>query len=128
MVLGFGAWVWVAGLLVAPVALRPFCAFICHQRPERSFFVAGTQLPVCARCMGLYIGAALAMPLALRARSLPAARRERFVLAAAALPTALTWILEFAAGVPVSNTARFLAALPLGATAAWLVHAVIADD
>ena len=28
----------------------------CHQRPERSFFFHGRQCPVCARCMGVWIG------------------------------------------------------------------------
>lgn len=28
---------------------------ICHRMPERSFFVKGYQLPVCARCTGFYI-------------------------------------------------------------------------
>lgn len=28
----------------------------CHQRPDRSFFVGGYQLPVCARCTGVTIG------------------------------------------------------------------------
>lgn len=31
-----------------------FCG--CHQRPERSFFVKGYQMPVCARCEGELIG------------------------------------------------------------------------
>ena len=34
-------------------------ALICHQRPERSFHVWGVQWPVCARCLGLYAGAAI---------------------------------------------------------------------
>lgn len=29
--------------------------YICHRRPERSFFIKGHQFPVCARCTGLYI-------------------------------------------------------------------------
>ena len=29
-------------------------SLICHQRPERSFHLAGVQMPVCARCFGLY--------------------------------------------------------------------------
>ena len=33
----------------------------CHQRPERSFFVKGYQMPVCARCEGEYIGALAAL-------------------------------------------------------------------
>lgn len=28
----------------------------CHQIPERSFFIKGYQLPICARCTGLFIG------------------------------------------------------------------------
>ena len=35
-------------------------SLICHQRPERSFYLLGAQLPVCARCMGIYAGAAVA--------------------------------------------------------------------
>ena len=29
---------------------------ICHQKPERSFFVFGYPLGVCARCTGIYLG------------------------------------------------------------------------
>lgn len=29
--------------------------FICHRKPERSFFIKGYQFPVCARCTGFYI-------------------------------------------------------------------------
>jgi uncharacterized membrane protein len=27
----------------------------CHQRPERSFFFEGRQVPICARCFGMLI-------------------------------------------------------------------------
>lgn len=27
---------------------------ICHQRPDRSFFIFGKKLPLCTRCLGLY--------------------------------------------------------------------------
>lgn len=36
-----------------------FCG--CHRRPERSFFVKGYQMPVCARCEGELIGALAAL-------------------------------------------------------------------
>ncbi len=28
----------------------------CHQIPERSFFIRGHQLPLCARCTGIVVG------------------------------------------------------------------------
>ena len=28
----------------------------CHQIPERSFFICGYQMPICARCTGILIG------------------------------------------------------------------------
>lgn len=35
--------------------------FMCHQRPDRSFFYKGRQFPVCARCTGLGVGYILSM-------------------------------------------------------------------
>ena len=29
--------------------------FICHRKPERSFFIKEHQFPVCARCTGFYV-------------------------------------------------------------------------
>ena len=29
---------------------------LCHQMPELSFFIDGHQLPLCARCTGMYLG------------------------------------------------------------------------
>lgn len=34
---------------------------ICHQLPERSFFLDGRQLPLCARCTGTFLGAIVGM-------------------------------------------------------------------
>lgn len=31
-------------------------AFMCHQKPERSFFIKGKQFPLCARCTGILVG------------------------------------------------------------------------
>lgn len=128
MVLTAGIWLWTIGLVIAPGLLFPIGSFVCHQRPERSFFVDGHQLPVCARCTGLYLGAAIAAPLALALVAPLTTRRSRLLLGLAALPTFVTWTLEFAGIVPFSNLSRFVAALPLGFAAAWLVLSVIGAD
>jgi uncharacterized membrane protein len=30
--------------------------FLCHKKPERSFFYKGKQFPICARCTGILAG------------------------------------------------------------------------
>ena len=94
---------------------------ICHQRAARSFHFAGMQLPVCARCAGLYIsgafGAALAYVLSRHPR-VPS--NTRAVLVLASFPTVLSVVLEWTAGVDPTNVGRALCALPLGASAAWI--------
>ena len=42
------------------VAVYSVGSLICHQLPERSYRLWGAQMPVCARCAGIYIGAATA--------------------------------------------------------------------
>jgi uncharacterized membrane protein len=32
---------------------------VCHQDPARSFWILGTPVAVCARCLGIYLGAAV---------------------------------------------------------------------
>lgn len=133
---------WIAILVSAPVALRKGGAGpaigaatiyasssrICHQRPERSFALAGTQLPVCARCFGLYLSGALATLLAWAPQRRRRGGSDRVVLLACAVPTALTWGLEVAGLVSFSNTVRALAALPLGAAAGWIFVRALRDE
>jgi uncharacterized membrane protein len=140
--------VWVAAIPVAtwlasrPHATLPGYAFalvvygigsqICHQLPARSFRLWSAQMPVCARCTGIYLGAAAAaVALAGRTRrpvahsdagDLAASRdRALIVIVCAALPTAATLIVEWTTGNMPPNFVRALAGLPLGAAAAWIV-------
>ena len=39
--------------------LKKYTKYICHRKPERSFFYKGHQFPVCARCTGFYISGIL---------------------------------------------------------------------
>jgi hypothetical protein len=47
-------------LYVLAIGVYSVGRFICHQLPERSFYLWTAQLPVCARCTGIYVGGALA--------------------------------------------------------------------
>ena len=40
-----------------------FKRWICHQRPDRSFFIGDWQLPLCARCLGVYFSLSCSIPL-----------------------------------------------------------------
>ena len=104
---------------------------ICHQLPERSFHLWSRQLPVCARCTGIYAGAALAA-LALALPPIGAGRRfsgasrvgsasPRTIAILAALPTLATLVFEWSTGVTPANWIRAATGLLLGAAAAWLV-------
>jgi uncharacterized membrane protein len=137
-VLAVGAVVWVAAIVLAPSAVAsrwPVVSVggaaiyvggsrVCHQRAERSFWIHGRPMPVCARCTGLYASAAVAAPFALLLASAVSSRRARRIAVVAALPTLLTWSLEQAGVADPSNIVRALAALPLGFAAAWLVVTV----
>jgi uncharacterized membrane protein len=94
---------------------------VCHQNPERSFHAGGVQWPVCARCAGLYLAAPIGALLALRRRGALTRRGAVSVLSTFGAPTAITFAAEHLAGLPMTNGARFIAAWPLGAAAAWII-------
>lgn len=101
-----------------------FGALVCHQRADRSFHLAGAQLPVCARCTGLYLSASLGILFAWsRRRSLRAVRLAewRSRLLWAVLPTAATLVVEWWRPALTSDFVRALAAAPLGAAAGVLL-------
>ena len=108
---------------------------VCHQRPDRSFFIDGHQFPVCARCTGLYLSGAIglagwwAMKLARRWR--PAAIDPRLavrLLLIAAIPTAISLISGAIGWWDGSNLTRALLAIPLGASAGAIAAAVSTKD
>jgi uncharacterized membrane protein len=109
--------------------------WVCHQDPVRTFAVGVWPLPVCARCTGLYVGAAIGAVVGLLS-AWPAAppgrlarsgtlRVVRVTLIVSALPTGVLWALEWLGHVPVTNLLRWLGALPLGAAISWLIVGVV---
>jgi len=125
--------VWLAAIAAASGGLagawlgdatRTFASFVCHQNPDRSFFWDGAPIVVCARCLGLYVAAPLGALAARVAGVRPGVASPRgnvTLLALAAAPSLLTWLAERLADVPVTNLARFIAALPFGAAVAWVL-------
>jgi len=99
---------------------------VCHQLPERSFHANEFQWPVCARCSGLYLSAALGVVGAWvarrRVRALPFAA-WRGILVIAAVPTGVTLGLEWWDPRWSSGLVRALAAVPLGAALGVLLAA-----
>lgn len=138
---------WNAALFAAPGGNMPrVSAFtylagslICHQQPARSFHRDAAQFPVCARCLGLYVGA-LAGALVwvviagVGSAALPRTRRvvqpgvARGLLIAAAIPTIASVVLAWTGVWDGSNIARALLAVPLGVVIAAVVTAVAAGD
>ena len=133
---------WLLLIVAAPVLWIPVAgamyaagSFICHQLPERSFHVQGAQLPVCARCLGLYCGGAFGSVMGASAvvrhrisgghLLLARASRWRWTVAAA-IPTLATGVLEWGFGWPISNTVRAAAALPFGLAVAFVVVSAMA--
>ena len=95
---------------------------LCHQIPERSFFIAGEKFAVCSRCTGVYFGF-LAMLLvypklkSLRRTDLP----SRKWLIASAVPLVIDFGLTFLGIWENTHATRFMTGLALGAAVVFFV-------
>jgi len=126
-------------IIGAPLALKaghPFWgqaiyrafSYVCHQIPERSFFIAEHQFAVCARCTGLYAGFTLATivyPLVRSLRQVEAPPRKWLFLAAA--PLAIDFTLGFLGIWENTHFSRFATGTLLGAVAVFYVMPGLVD-
>ena len=133
---------WLLLLVAAPFLTTPAAgvlyaagALMCHQLPDRSFHLQGIQLPVCARCLGLYGGAAMGSLAGawsvscrwlLRRPLLWTQATKCLFTGVAAAPTLVTFALEWGWGWPMSNAVRAAAAVPLGFAVALVVVSALA--
>jgi uncharacterized membrane protein len=135
------AMTWVGLLVVTPLlASRPHAtpiasalilavyaigSLVCHQLPERSYHLWAAQMPVCARCAGIYFGAVIGVIASVfRAGTVSARARSlgpRVILALAATPTLVTLLYEWTTGDMPRHAIRAAAGVPIGLVIAWLV-------
>ena len=98
---------------------------VCHQLPDRSFLLWGHQLPVCARCTGIYTGAAASALVTFAARRFAhrafTVRTRLWMLAGGALPNAATLAYEWTSAAAPANLIRATAGFVVGAVVASLL-------
>jgi uncharacterized membrane protein len=128
-----GALLFVALLVAAPLAqanglhLLSFTVYeafshLCHQTPERSFYIAGHPLAVCARCTGLYVGfmsAVVFYPLMTSLKRTYTPERKWLFIAAA--PLAIDFGLGFVGLWENNHASRFLTGALLGAVSVFFI-------
>jgi uncharacterized membrane protein len=133
LIVATGSLAVVSLIIGAPLALKtghPFWgltiyrafSYVCHQIPERSFFIAGHPFAVCSRCTGLYVGftvAVISYPLLRSLRQIEAPARKWLFLAAA--PLAIDFTLGFLGIWNNTHFSRFATGALLGAVAVFYV-------
>jgi uncharacterized membrane protein len=103
-------------------------AVLCHQIPERSYFIAGHKFAVCSRCTGLYAGFALTLLFYPLLRSLRATDWPPPVwLVLSAVPMALDFGLTFLGIWENTHTSRLLTGLLLGSVSVFYVMPGLAE-
>lgn len=132
-------WAVVSLILVAPIAaagghndlaLGIYRAFgmLCHQLPERSYFIEGHQFAVCSRCTGIYAGFAFTLLLYPLIRSLKTTQTPpRSWLLLATIPVLVDLSLNFFGFWQNTHTSRLLSGAVLGSAAVFYVMPGIVD-
>jgi uncharacterized membrane protein len=131
----FTYWTLAPLLLLAAAAATPFVlsrgylaiwyalhygfSLVCHQQPERSFYLFGAPVAVCARCLGIYLGAAVGLLLQTSRRI---ALRLLMVIAGLNLFDGVAESVGLHGNL---ITARFVLGLALGAAGALLISSSV---
>jgi len=129
----FNAWMLVPVVLVGAAVAAPYCSthnllalgfalhggfgLVCHQRPERSFWIFGIPVAVCARCLGIYLGSAIGLVL----RTSRTIAMKLLIVAAAI--NLLDAMAEFAGLHGNWMLVRFALGLALGAAGGLVISA-----
>jgi len=101
---------------------------LCHQLPDRSFFIAGHKFAVCARCTGLYAGFTLVLilyPLLRPLRSVTLPRPKWLFIAAA--PLFVDFALTFLGLWENTHSTRLVTGMLLGGVTVFYVMPGLAE-
>lgn len=111
-----------AGLPFLALTLYRSFSYLCHQIPERSFFVGEHPFAVCSRCFGLYVGFATAVVIYPLVKSLRTTEApERKWLLVAAVPMAIDFSVEFFGLGHNTHFSRFSTGALIGAVAVFYI-------
>jgi uncharacterized membrane protein len=110
------------GFVTIGLALQQGFALVCHQRPERSFWIFGGSVAVCSRCLGIYLGAAVGLLFRMSRRI-----ALRLLIVASAV-NLLDSASELAGLHGNWLAVRLALGLVLGASAALLISSSVAED
>ena len=97
-------------------------AMLCHQLPERSYFIDGHQLAVCARCTGVYAGFTLMLllyPLISSLKNTETPPRGWLILAT--IPLVIDISVNFFGFWQNTHTSRLLTGAVLGGVVVFYV-------
>lgn len=90
------------------------CKYLCHQKPERSFFYKEKQFPVCSRCTGIVIGAAVGFILA-------SLTRPNLIFVLGFIPLIIDGTTQYYGLRTSNNTLRFVTGLLCGFSIPFVV-------
>ncbi|MDR1805482.1 MAG: DUF2085 domain-containing protein [Clostridium sp.] len=92
-----------------------YILFMCHRKPERSFFFRGKQFPLCARCTGIAVGYLVGILTLIFIGKLPL-----WVIPLVMLPMIVDGLLQNIWKIMSNNPRRFVTGVAFGAA---LIHA-----
>jgi len=101
-------------------------SYICHGRPERCFWYKGKPLPLCARCLGFYLGVLIGFvtPLFFLEFGDISFKWIVIIVGCTMLPFVVDGTLQYSFNVASNNPRRFatgiLAGIGLGISLTWL--------
>ncbi len=94
--------------------LMSICKYLCHQKPERSFFYKQKQFPVCARCTGIVLGAVIGFIAAILTK-------PNLLFIIGCIPLMVDGLTQYYGLRQSNNTLRFITGLLCGFSLPFIV-------